>query len=122
MIFKDKTAQANITEEEPLKIKITFPYNPAYVEKIKKFKGSWWHPKEKYWTVPYSDEVVAKLLSIFDGEKIDLDPASQAIKENPKPPNNFEALKKELTSRKYSPRTIKAYLHYNEDFLQNMNS
>jgi len=47
-------------------LKITFPYNPAYVTQIKAISGSWWHPKEKYWTVPYSDELVAKLLSILN--------------------------------------------------------
>jgi site-specific recombinase XerD len=32
-------------------------------------------------------------------------------------PYNFEDLKKELISRKYSYRTVKGYLHYNKDFL-----
>lgn len=31
---------------------------------------------------------------------------------------NFEDLRRELVSRKYSPKTIKAYLHYNKDFLR----
>lgn len=75
-----------IINDKTGRLKVTFPYNPAHITQIKTITGSWWHPKEKYWTVPYSDEVVAKLLSIFDGEKIDLDPALQAIKENPKPP------------------------------------
>ena len=37
-----------------------------------------------------------RLLSIFDGEK----------------------LEKELVARKYSPKTIKTYLHYNDNFLK----
>ncbi len=31
---------------------------------------------------------------------------------------NFEALKKELLSRKYSYKTVKAYIYFNRDFLR----
>jgi integrase/recombinase XerD len=31
---------------------------------------------------------------------------------------DFEDLRRELISRKYSPKTIKAYVYYNEDFLR----
>ncbi|MDY6863224.1 MAG: site-specific tyrosine recombinase/integron integrase [Thermodesulfobacteriota bacterium] len=111
-------AEVRIPKEEPSKLRVTFPYNPAYVEKIKEFKGSWWHPKEKYWTVPCSEGIIKKLLSIFDGKEIELDHALQIGKEKQKPAIDFEDLRRELTFRKYSPKTIKAYLHYNEDFLQ----
>jgi hypothetical protein len=33
------------------------------------------------------------------------------------PSNNFEDLRRELVSRKYSFKTVKAYLYYNKDFL-----
>lgn len=114
----NKIAQVNIIKEGPSRIKVTFPYNSTYVEKIKAFKGSFWHPRDKYWTIPYSDGIIEKLSALFNGEKIDFDPAFQTIKEKPKPVANFEDLKRELTFRKYSPKTIKAYIHYNEDFLQ----
>jgi hypothetical protein len=45
-----------IVKEEPAKIKVTFPYNPTYVEKIKEFKGNWWHPEGRYWTILYLDQ------------------------------------------------------------------
>jgi site-specific recombinase XerD len=47
------------------------------------------------------------LLSVFDGENVDIEPAV-----------HFATLRKELASRKYSRRTVKLYLHYNEDFLK----
>ena len=31
---------------------------------------------------------------------------------------SFEGLQKEMVSRKYSPKTVKAYLYYNRDFLE----
>ncbi|MDI6889133.1 MAG: tyrosine-type recombinase/integrase [Methanocellales archaeon] len=53
-----------------------------------------------------------KLASVFDGEKFDIDPSLETPKEE------FEYLRRELVSRKYSPKTIKAYIHYNRDFLR----
>ena len=53
-----------------------------------------------------------KLASVFDGEKLDIDPSLETPKEE------FEYLRRELVSRKYSPKTIKAYIHYNRDFLR----
>jgi len=106
-----------IIKEEPSKLKVTFLYNPTYVEKIKQLKGSWWHPKEKYWTVPFSEETIERILSIFNGEKIELDPALQTAKEKPKPVTNFEDLERELLPRKYSYKTLKGYLYYNRDSL-----
>ena len=86
-------------------INISFPYNPDYITKIKTIEGYRWHPEEKYWSVPYSE--LERLISVFDGEKVDIDPSVWLSK-----------LEKELSARRYSPRTIKAYLHYNEDFLR----
>ncbi|MEE8167440.1 MAG: tyrosine-type recombinase/integrase [Candidatus Hydrothermarchaeales archaeon] len=87
------------------RITVSFPYNPSYITKIKSIKGHRWHPEEKYWRVPYSE--LENLLSVFDGEKADIDSALY-----------FEPLRKELASRKYSRRTMKMYLQYNEDFLR----
>ena len=78
----NKITQVNMIKEGSSRIKVTFPYNPTYVEKIA------------------------------------FDPAFQTIKEKPKQVANFEDLKRELTFRKYSPKTIKACIHYNKDFLQ----
>ena len=91
---------------------IALPYHPTYVKQIKSFKGSFWHPKEKYWTIPYSDFVIDKIISIFESENIDLDPSLKA--------SNFEDLKRELIFRKYSLKTIKAYLYYNKNFLESV--
>ncbi|MDY6966531.1 MAG: site-specific integrase [Halobacteriota archaeon] len=57
--------------------------------------------------MPYSEDAVKRVLSIFSEEEVEIDSSLY-----------FESLKKELTSRKYSPKTIKSYIHYNEDFLR----
>jgi site-specific recombinase XerD len=87
------------------RLTIAFPYNTDYIAKVKSIQGYRWHPEEKCWSVPYSE--LERLLSVFEGEDVDIEPAL-----------HFEALKKELISRKYSRKTIKLYLHYNEDFLK----
>jgi len=94
------------------RIALSLPYNPFYIAKIKSIKGYRWHPEEKYWSFPPDDGIVEKLVSVFDGESINIDPSLQFSK------GEFEDLRRELVSRKYSQKTIKAYVHYNEDFLK----
>jgi len=43
---------------------------------------------------------------------------NQVLKDKIQVSEGFEDLRRELVSRKYSPKTIKAYIHYNEDFLK----
>jgi len=94
-------------EKDGNRIKVSFPYDPRYIAKIKIIKGYKWHPEDKYWSVPFSDRAVTKILSFFDTEELELDPSLC-----------LESLKRDLLSRRCSSRTIKAYLYYNEDFLR----
>jgi hypothetical protein len=94
-------------EKEDRRIKVSFPYNPKRIAKLKKLAGYKWHPEERYWSFPYSDAVLEKILLIFNGERVDVDPALY-----------LEPLRKELISRKYSRKTVKAYTYYNKDFLK----
>ena len=91
-------------EKEDGKIKVFFSYDREYIAKIKSIRGYKWHADEKYWSVPCSES--ERLLSVFDGVKIEDDGAQ------------MEDLRMELVSRKYSPNTIKGYIHYNEKFLK----
>jgi len=84
---------------------VKFPYNPDYIEKIKTVKGYKWNPDRKYWSAPYSQ--LKNLLSAFDGERVEIDGSVWLYE-----------LKKELIARNYSRRTIRLYLHYNEEFLK----
>ncbi|MEA2054966.1 MAG: site-specific tyrosine recombinase/integron integrase [Candidatus Thermoplasmatota archaeon] len=86
-------------------IVVKFSYNPDYIAKIKTLEGYKWHPKEKYWGIPYSE--LENLLSVFDGEKLDVDPSVW-----------FDKLERELMARKYSKSTAKLYIHYNEELLK----
>jgi len=119
------------------RITVAFSYNPVYIEKVKAIKGYKWHLKEKYWSFSYSDETLGKILKAFEGQEIHVDPALQThispSKELPSPLGgegkdsleqsrrgagyNFEDLRREIVSRKYSYKTVKGYLYYNRDFL-----
>jgi len=87
------------------RIKISFPYNPDYIVKIKTLEDYRWHPEEKCWSVPYYE--FENFLSVFDGEKLDIDPSVW-----------LDEVEMELTARKYSPKTIKLYLYHNREFLR----
>jgi len=48
------------------RILVAFSYNPAFVNKIKTISGHRWHPEEKYWSFPGSDETLEKILKVDD--------------------------------------------------------
>jgi len=142
-----------ILKDKENNLMVYFPYNPQFVEKIKTIKGHRWHPEEKYWSFPNSNGTLEKILEVFEGEKIYIDPSlkpqlnryviardkvpKQSHTENchsepcpelvswvvseshssHSPIYNFEDLRRELLSRKYSYKTVKGYLYYNRDFL-----
>lgn len=60
-------------------LKITFPYSPLFAEKVRTLKGRKWHPEEKYWSVPDSEGIVGKILKVFEGAEVHLDPALKAV-------------------------------------------
>ena len=129
-ILKDKSGN----------IMVSFPYNLQFVEKIKTIRGHRWHPEEKYWSFPNFNGTLEKILKVFEGEKIYIDPslkpqlnryavASDKVQKQSHTENchselvshspiyNFEDLRRELLSRKYSYKTVKAYIYFNRDFL-----
>lgn len=78
------------------KIIIRIPYNQNLINKVKSIPRREWNPQGKYWGVPYSEDLIAKLQSLF-GENLVVNPYFYLI-----------PLQKELSIRKYSRRTIKS--------------
>ncbi len=119
-------------------IKVVFPYNPTFIGKIKAISGRKWYPEGKYWSFPNTNGTLEKILKVFEGQEINLEPALQNVIARDKvvpakaekqsqvkiPPfvkgdtGGFETLRRELLLRKYSHKTVKCYLYYNKD-LQN---
>ena len=59
-------------KKEGDRITISFPYNSDCIAKIRTVEGYRWHPEEKCWSVPYSEGVVKRIVSLFDGEKVEV--------------------------------------------------
>jgi site-specific recombinase XerD len=87
------------------KVKIRVPYNQELINKVKTISGRRWNPEEKCWEVPYDGDLISKLQTLF-GENIVIEPYFYLM-----------ALQSELLIRKYSRRTIRAYIKHNMDFL-----
>jgi len=65
----------HIRPGEPGRLIVQFPYSPERVAKIKSVPGRWWHLGEKYRTVSHSEGMVERLLALFAGEEVEVDPA-----------------------------------------------
>jgi hypothetical protein len=68
-------ALIRIKPGESGRIIVVMPYDPGRVAKIKSVPGQWWHAEEKVWSVPASEGVVERLLALFIGEEVEVDPA-----------------------------------------------
>jgi site-specific recombinase XerD len=131
-------AVANIGKDVSGRIVVSFPYDPIIVSKVKAINGRRWHPAEKHWSFPNTDGMLENILKVFEEKEIQIDPVLQNQFSNPIiaiPPRlekqsqkanlpvleyNFEDLRMELVSRKYSYKTIKGYLYYNKDFINHV--
>jgi len=91
---------------------VDLPYNPVWVAKIKTIPGRQWHPGLKCWSIPDSEGAVEQILSLFSGGVVEIDPILQSRVEH------FKDLQRELVARRYSPKTVKSYIHYNNKFLK----
>lgn len=116
-----------ISKTNGSRIKVSFPYNPSYIAKVKTIEEYRWHPEEKYWSFTNTNGTLEKILKVFEGEKIHIDPVLQTELSSvivrsgvTKQSHNglgisFEDLRRELVSRKYSYKTVKSYIYYNRD-------
>ncbi len=106
-----KKSEIKITIGQEDKITVFIPYNLIYIEKVKSIRGYRWDPKRKCWIFPHSEVIIKRLLDIFKHDPVWIDPALRRDK------TFFKDLRKEMVSRRYSPRTIKAYIYYNTNFI-----
>jgi len=104
-----------ITKGQSGEVTVIFPYNPVHIEKLKEIEAHKWNPAQKCWIFPRSSDTIKSLLEIFSNEDVWVDPSLRQGKEDKV---FLKDLRREMVSRKYSPKTIKAYTHYNKDFLE----
>jgi len=119
-------ARIQISNDPSGHIILSFPYDPLLVAKVKTIDGRKWDPVQKHWSFPNRDGLLEKILKVFGDENVQMDPALQANLPKTsssddvakKEQSQFEDLRKELASRKYSYKTIKGYLYYNKGLVR----
>lgn len=97
---------------EPGRLIVQFSFSQERVAAIKTVPGRRWHPKEKYWTVPRTPEVLERVRSVFITDRVSVSAAVEVT--SPRLPaaevsRITAALDAELTLRGYSDRTRENY-------------
>ncbi len=98
------------------------------MQKVKSIKGFKYHTEVKYWSFPNTDCISDKILEVFKGEKIHINPTVpihlSAVVAREKVPKQFHSFShvfqdiiRDLFSIKYSYKTVKVYIYFNKDFL-----
>ncbi len=107
------------------RLRVTFPYSPDLVKKIKTVPGHYWHPKEKYWTIYDTEEAIHKFFSLFCCERISFEdsflPIARMYLPNLPAPGEEELLRRvteEIKLKGYSPKTNKAYFGHIKRFIR----
>ncbi|MDA8234255.1 MAG: site-specific integrase, partial [Clostridia bacterium] len=97
------------------------PYDQALLEKVRTIKGRRWHSCEKYWTIPWTEEIVQQLVNLFKLEPVKIhsnllcaDDQEQGIDVQ----GLQKALDNELKLKGYSQKTRKSYLSQVKRFLE----
>jgi site-specific recombinase XerD len=106
-----------ITKSSTGELRVNFPYDPELVEKIKTIPGRRWVLEEKCWTVPDTESVIKKIISLFGIEEMKVnDFTSSHHLLNPCANDHIQLLDKELKLRGYSPLSRKAYRQHIHSF------
>jgi integron integrase len=120
-------ATIQIREGEAERLIVLFPYTPERVAKIKTVAGRRWHQQEKHWTVPQTHEAIARLLDLFAGEPVEIDPTLRpANGPTSKPVSDhasattvklLDQVRQAIRTRHYSYRTEEAYIGWIRRFV-----
>jgi site-specific recombinase XerD len=98
-------------------IKVTFPYDLENIKIIKTVNGYRWNKEERFWSLPYSEETIGKLVNAFGRLNVFLDPALNfSIDEDYR--KILSDLEREMKIRKYSRKTIVSYMRVNIELLK----
>ncbi|MGH7411442.1 MAG: hypothetical protein ACREJ6_10360, partial [Candidatus Methylomirabilis sp.] len=73
------TGPIRIKPGEAGRLIVVVPYDSNRVAKIKTVGGRRWHPEEQYWTVPNTEGGLARLLALFAGEPVEVNPALRPV-------------------------------------------
>jgi hypothetical protein len=67
----------NILRSDPDTLRVSFPYNLAFIEKIITINCQKWHPDSIYCSFHIAEETLEKILMVFEDQKVYIDPVLQ---------------------------------------------
>lgn len=70
------------------RIRVQFLYDPTHIQKIRSIHRWRWHPEAKVWSMPHKPGTVERLLALFAGEELAIDPSPRGdapLPSNPTP-------------------------------------
>ena len=101
---------------------VLFPYHPDNVTRIKAVPGRRWHPQEKAWSIPYTQQALSLLQRFFSQEPVQSFPRPErrpgviSKKRWESLTNEEQAfstrVEQEMKLRRYSPKTRKSYRNH----------
>jgi len=113
-------------------LEVVLPYSVERVARMKTIPGRRWHPEEKCWSVPHPEGMVERLLALFTGEQVEVDPAlrparvshyrepllaSGATSVVTPEPEPLDRVREVMRARHYSDRTEQAYVAWIKRFI-----
>jgi site-specific recombinase XerD len=132
--IQTSTQTLQVAEKEVLliktpsqRLKIVFGFNKALVVAIKKMPFWRWDNKNKWWTIPFSDKLLAEIQALAASEQLEVRYIEEPTEENKvarktalEVPNYRpcpESMLLKLRELRYSEATIKAYKSLFEEFI-----
>jgi integron integrase len=100
------------------RIKVTFPYTPGIVAKLRTIKTSQWHPEGKYWSFPHSKPALNEVLSALVGEDIDIHPSLRTLIGPFQIDPLLEQAQDVIRMKHYSIRTEDSYLPWIRRYIE----
>ena len=102
----------HITNGENGRLVVQFRYSPERVAAVKRIPGREWHPQQKVWSVPYSQDAIEQIQELFLGDRVVITESVRAA--SPELASDqvklvVAALDEELTLREYSSNTRDNY-------------
>lgn len=115
---------------EPGRLSIITPFARDRIDRIKEIPGRTWHPEQKCWSIPDTPDAIRRLLALFEDESLRIEAAvleriyiaARANDENSRILREWliTATRRELRVRRYSHKTLKAYVGHVRRFLNDV--
>ena len=94
------------------RISLMIPYDRDLIARIRTVTGRRWHQDEKVWTVPKEAGMVEHLQRLFPDISVEVDPSLNGVV------GPLERMRRKLVRKRYSYKTVKAYMRFNEELLR----